>query len=166
MDIDGVDYWIIQNLPDKISKIFIAEYNANFGPHLEVTVPYEENFNRTKFHYSNLGWGVSLKALIKLMDKKGYHFVGTNLAKCNAFFVEKELAEKFKFLIQDTNSLKKVTDIKIREGLDIDGNLALYNEEEKIKSMRKIKLIDLSSNNNKVTTYIEELLNKNEIKSD
>ena len=118
-----------------------------------------------KFHYSNLGWGVSLKALIKLMDKKGYHFVGTNLAKCNAFFVEKELAEKFKFLIQDTNSLKKFTDIKIREGLDIDGNLALYNEEEKIKSMRKIKLIDLSSNNNKVTTF-EELLNKNEIKSD
>ena len=51
LDIDGVDYWIIQNLPDKISKIFIAEYNANFGPHLEFTVPYEENFNRTKFHY-------------------------------------------------------------------------------------------------------------------
>ena len=27
IDIDGIDYWIIDKIPDKISKIFIAEFN-------------------------------------------------------------------------------------------------------------------------------------------
>ena len=39
---------------NKISKIFIAEYNPYFGPDLEITVPYIKNFNRTNYHYSNL----------------------------------------------------------------------------------------------------------------
>lgn len=164
LDIDGVDYWIIESLPNKISKIFIAEYNANFGPQLEVTVPYNENFDRTNFHYSNLGWGMSLKALIKLMDKKGFYFVGTNLAKCNAFFVEKKIAEKFQLKIPNTNDLKKFTKIKIREGLNTEGKLALYNKKDKIKSMHNIKLIDLNSGS-KLTTF-GELLENNEIKSD
>ena len=50
---------------------------------------------------------MSLKALIKLMDKKGFYFIGTNLAKCNAFFVEKKIAEKFQIKIPDLRDLKK-----------------------------------------------------------
>ena len=75
IDIDGVDYWIIKELPNKISKIFVAEFNPLFGPNLEITVPNIENFNRTKYHFSNLCWGMSLKALINIMNKKGYIFV-------------------------------------------------------------------------------------------
>ena len=62
----------------KISKIFIAEYNPYFGSELEITVPNIKNFNRTNYHYSNLCWGVSLKALIKIMELKGYIFIGSN----------------------------------------------------------------------------------------
>ena len=66
LDIDGIDYWILKELPDDISKIIVAEYNPYFGPDLEITVPYSKNFNRSEYHSSNLCWGMSLKALINL----------------------------------------------------------------------------------------------------
>jgi len=86
IDIDGVDYWIIKELPDQISKIFVAEYNPYFGSNLEITVPYLEEFNRSKYHESNLCWGMSLKALINLMLSKGFRFIGSNSLRNNAFF--------------------------------------------------------------------------------
>ena len=70
IDIDGIDYWIIDKIPDKFQKIFIAEFNPVFGPDLEITVPDIDNFNRTKYHHSNLCWGASLKAIINLMKNK------------------------------------------------------------------------------------------------
>ena len=73
IDIDGADYWVIKELPDKILKIFIAEYNPYFGPDLEITVPNIKNFNRTNYHYSNLCWGSSLKAIIDVLKKKVFH---------------------------------------------------------------------------------------------
>ena len=56
-----------------------------FGPNLEITVPNQKDFDRTKYHYSNLCWGTSLKALINLMQGKGYIFLGTNLLKNKLF---------------------------------------------------------------------------------
>jgi len=56
----------------------------------EITIPNIDNFNRTKYHYSNLCFGASLKALIKLMKKKNYVFLGTDLHSINAFFVQKK----------------------------------------------------------------------------
>ena len=70
IDIDGIDYWIIEKLPKNISKIFIAEYNSNFGHELCISVPNINDFNRTKYHHSNLCYGMSLRALIDLMEKK------------------------------------------------------------------------------------------------
>ena len=87
LDVDGIDYWILQALPEKFSKIAVVEYNSIFGPNLEVTIPNITNFDRKKYHYSYLCYGVSLKALIKLMDKKKYVFAGTNIACHNAFFI-------------------------------------------------------------------------------
>ena len=31
LDVDGIDYWIIKNLPAKFSKVVVLEYNSNFG---------------------------------------------------------------------------------------------------------------------------------------
>ena len=85
IDIDSIDYWIIEKLNKRISKIFVAEYNPVFGSDIEVTVPNISGFERNKYHYSNLCYGMSLRALINLMDKKGYYFIGANLQKINAF---------------------------------------------------------------------------------
>jgi len=79
LDIDSIDYWIIDKLKPNISKIFVAEYNPVFGSSLEVTVPNLENFDRSKYHYSHLCYGMSLKALINLMSKKNYYFIGSTV---------------------------------------------------------------------------------------
>ena len=95
IDIDSVDYWIIKELKKNISKIFIAEFNPVFGPDLRVTVPNIDGFDRTKYHYSNLCYGMSLRALIELMEEKNYYFIGTNLQKMNAFFISNVQQRKF-----------------------------------------------------------------------
>ena len=94
LDIDSIDYWIIDKLPKNVSKIFVAEYNPVFGLDLEVTVPNIKGFNRTQYHYSNLCYGMSLRALINKMKTKGYYFVGVNLQKINAFFISDQYEKK------------------------------------------------------------------------
>ena len=103
IDIDGLDFWVIKELPTNFAKICIAEYNPLFGSEYEVTVPNIENFNRTNYHYSNLCWGVSLKGLINLMNEKNFVFLGTNNLKNNEFFVNKEFEQLFKKVISEKN---------------------------------------------------------------
>ena len=109
LDIDGVDYWILEKMPQNFSKIAVLEYNPLFGAELEITVPNIDNFDRTQYHYSNLCFGMSLKAAINLMDKKNFYFVGTNLFRNNAFF---ELYMSFTFRYLKNFSLVKSFDTK------------------------------------------------------
>ena len=43
IDIDGLDFWVIKELPTNFAKICIAEYNPLFGSEYEITVPNIEN---------------------------------------------------------------------------------------------------------------------------
>jgi hypothetical protein len=146
IDIDGIDYWIIKELPKQISKIFIAEYNPVFGPDLEITTPNLNNFNRTKYHHSNLCWGMSLKALIKLMTTKGYFFVGTNLFKNNAFFITNNFQDEFITLTKniDLNNLTNYTNHLFKESRDEDSKLTYLNKDLQIRTIRECDVIDLS----------------------
>ena len=58
LDIDGIDYWIINELPENFAKIAVIEFNPNFGSVAKVTVPNIKEFDRTSYHYSNLCFGV------------------------------------------------------------------------------------------------------------
>lgn len=149
LDVDGIDYWILNKLPPKFSKIAILEFNANFGPDIEVTVPNIHQFNRTDYHYSNLCFGASLKALINLMKSKGFVFVGTNNTCVNAFFVEEGEIEKIKLNLPDTNNLKKYTASCIRESRSINGKLSYLSGINKLKSIYECEVIDLSHSNKK-----------------
>jgi hypothetical protein len=146
LDIDGVDYWIIDSLPPKISKIFIAEYNPFFGHNLEITVPNIKNFNRTNYHYSNLCFGMSLKALINIMKKKGYIFLGVNNLKNNAFFVIESLAANFNKVIDslDLDNLKAYTDCKFMESLDKNNKLQYLLKNQEFDLLKETEVIDLS----------------------
>ena len=146
IDIDGIDYWIIKKLPKKISKIFIAEYNPVFGPDLEITTPNQNSFDRTKYHYSNLCWGMSLKALIKLMISKGYFFVGTNLFKNNAFFIMNDYQDNFTTLTKniDLNDLTNYTNHSFMESRDQNSKLTYLNKDQQIKKIRDCEVVDLS----------------------
>src|SRR6218665_3922963 len=73
VDIDGNDYWVWQSISVINPVIVVSEYNALFGKN-PYSIPYEEDFDFRKKHYSHLYWGASLTALNYLAEKKGYSF--------------------------------------------------------------------------------------------
>ena len=56
-----------------------------------MTVPYDKNFNRTNFHFSNLAFGASIEAFKYISNKKNYIYLGTNSNGVNAYFLEKNI---------------------------------------------------------------------------
>ena len=153
IDIDGLDFWVIKELPTNFAKICIAEYNPLFGSEYEVTVPNIENFNRTNYHYSNLCWGVSLKGLINLMNEKNFVFLGTNNLKNNAFFVNKDYEQLFKKIILKKNiELKNFTNHKFQESRDKNGNLTYLSRKEQLKEVEDCYVINI---NNSLTEKVK-----------
>ena len=146
IDIDSIDYWIIEKLEKNISKIFVAEYNPIFGSELEVTVPNILGFERNKYHYSYLCYGMSLKALINLMDQKGYYFIGTNLQKINAFFILKEFKKENFFPKIKIKSLDNYTNSNIRDSRDRNDHLSYLTGDKKLKEIEECEVINLKDN--------------------
>lgn len=141
LDIDGIDYWILNEIKPRISKIFIVEFNPYFGPHKEVTAPNIKKFDRFKYHPSGFCWGASLKAIINLMNRKGYYFIGTNRLNCNAFFILKELINKINIKLPNTKSLKDFTKAKFIVLKDKNNENTAY---QNIKNdLRKVIVYDL-----------------------
>ena len=145
LDVDGIDYWILEVLPEKLSKIVILEYNPAFGPNLEVTIPNSNDFDRKKYHYSSLCYGASLKALVKLMNKKKYVFVGSNIACFNAFFVLESEVEKLNLNLPNKNDLTKYTTSYIRESRSIENKLNYLSGKQRLKEIENCEVIDLSN---------------------
>ena len=146
LDIDSIDYWIIDKLDANISKVFVAEYNATFGSSLEITVPNLENFNRKDYHYSHLCFGMSLRALINIMTKKNFSFIGTNSVRNNAFFISNNYPIDKYFKNLEIEDINYHVDSNIRESRDLEGNLNYLTGQKKIKEIQDCEVINLSSN--------------------
>ena len=143
IDIDGIDYWVIKSLPDKISKIIVAEYNPYFGSKLEVTVPNIKKFDRFKYNYTGLCFGTSLKALVNLLDRKGYTFVGSNDLNNNAFFVRRDLISKISVKVPTTKDLSIFTDTNFRNSVDKEGKLNYLNKIEILDKIKNCEVTDI-----------------------
>ena len=144
LDIDGIDYWVLEKLPNEFSKIIVVEYNAIFGDKLMVSVPNIKGFQRHKYHYSYLCLGASLNALINLLNKKGYIFLGTNLLRTNAFFVLKKFKDKINLDLSNTNQLNKHVDSHIRESRNKKGRLNYLSGKNRLKEIENCEVVDLS----------------------
>lgn len=90
LDIDGVDYYILQAMLTAgfRPKIIVVEYNSAFGPDKALTVPYQEQFDYTHADPSGLYYGVSVTAWRKYLEKAGYRFVSVDSNGVNAFFID------------------------------------------------------------------------------
>lgn len=127
IDLDGMDYHILNSVCGTMPWILVCEYNALMGSEHAVTVPYQPSFNRTSAHYSNLYWGASLAAFQKVADKFGMALVGVNSAGNNAFFVR---------AAHLPNGLRSLTvkdafkEASFREGRDRAGNLTNLRSSE------------------------------------
>lgn len=131
IDIDGNDYWVWEAINCVEPVILILEYNALFGSDRYITVPYDENFDRTKAHFSNLYFGASLPALHKLSEEKGYSFIGCNLAGNNAYFIRSDKLP---------NNLSKLT---IKEGFKESRFRECRDKKGKLTYPSKVEAIDI-----------------------
>ena len=156
LDIDGVDYWILEKLPKNFSKIVIVEYNSIFGPDFKVSVPNINDFDRSNYHYSNLCFGASLKAMISLLEKKGYVFLGSTKSKVNAFFILKTEVDKISLDIPDIDDLTYYTNSNITESRNVDGQLNYLTGENKLYEISECELVNLHDNSLK---KIKEIYN-------
>ncbi len=149
LDIDGNDYWVMEKLKIK-ADLIICEFNGIFGDIHEITIPYKKNFDRSKEHYSNLYYGCSIRSLISLFLKKKYHFIGTNSAGNNAYFLNKENFELIKNRIRkikifspkfrESRNIKfKKTFLPKYKGIELIKNKNVYD----IKKKKTIKILDL-----------------------
>ena len=144
IDIDGIDYWILESIFVIQPRIIICEYNNVFGNDYAVSVPYDESFDRTEKHYSNLYWGASLPAFKKLLGRRGYYYVGSNSAGNNAFFVQKDCFDRTKIM---GNPEEEFVDAKYRESLDASGQWSYLKGEEKLQAIKNMEVVDLDGGN-------------------
>lgn len=141
VDIDGNDYWVWEAVEAVTPKVVICEYNSVFGAEKKVTIPYDENFVRSRAHHSNLYCGASLGSLIALGQSKGYMCIGSNSAGNNAFFVHRSLEPFFESLSSEAAYVES----RFRESRDINGKLSFLVGVERLKAIRDMPLVDLDS---------------------
>lgn len=143
VDIDGNDYWILQQITNYKPRILICEYNAVFGYDRAVSIPYKEDFYRTEAHYSNLYWGASLQAFVYAAKEKGYTLVGTNSNANNAFFIRNDL---LKYIDFDYSSIN-LPEQKYREARNKEGKISLISGlKNKQYEIANMPLIDVVNN--------------------
>jgi hypothetical protein len=143
LDIDGNDYWVFESLSACSPRIVVIEYNSIFGPTKKLVVPYQEDFNRTLAHHSNLFWGCSLAAVCDLADKKGYRFVGSNRAGNNAFFVRADVAYNVAHITPESGYFPS----RFRESRDTNGAFTfLTAHSDRIQQIGQCEILDLETN--------------------
>jgi hypothetical protein len=88
IDIDSIDYWVLEALSVCSPRVLVMEYNALFGPTRALTLPNAAKPDQAPKGYS----GASLAALEKLARRKGYRLVLCEEAGINAFFLRDDIA--------------------------------------------------------------------------
>ena len=142
VDIDGVDYWVLEAITSYRPRILICEYNSLFGPTRKITVPYDEHFDRTKAHYSNLYFGASLGAMTHLANRMGYELVGSNSKGVNAFFVRRDLMNE---KLQILSAEQAWTPCLTREGRDRNGNLSIIAGNQRLELIKGLPVINVAT---------------------
>lgn len=143
IDLDGNDYYIWDAINIIEPIIVIIEYNSIFGVDRAISTIYDDNFVRSKAHYSNLLFGSSIKSLYQLSISKGYSFIGCNNAGNNAYFVRND---KINDVIKPVTLADGYIESKYRESRDNEGKLTLLNKKEGMNLLNGIKVYNTENN--------------------
>lgn len=141
IDIDGNDYWVLEAIRVVEPAIVVCEYNGLFGPTRAVTVPYDSAFVRHEAHYSGQYYGASIQAFRRLLESRGYRFLGTNSAGVNAFFVHDRVAADILPLIESP-VIWPTTHSDTR---DEHGTLTALRGEARSRLIEDLPVVDLVS---------------------
>jgi hypothetical protein len=142
IDVDGMDYWLLEALSVVSPRVLVAEYNNLFGPERAVTVPYDPAFDRTAAHWSTLYFGASIAAITSLAASKGYALVGSNQAGTNAFFVRRDVVGS----IPERAAEDVWRDSTVRQARDVNGQLLyLGGRAQQLHLIADLPLLDVVS---------------------
>jgi hypothetical protein len=150
IDIDSNDYWVWKAMDVVKPVIVIAEYNSAFGAEHAITIPYQENFDRTRAHTSNLFWGCSLKALCHVAEQKGYALVGCNRQGLNAYFVRKDRLGSLKAVSDEAGYVQS----KFKGAQTVDGKFSYIAIADRLKTIADLTVYDVL---NKQSVKIKDL---------
>ncbi len=123
IDLDGNDYWILENFDLAGVRIVVVEYNSLFGSLMPVAIPPDDSFSRQTAHYSWQYYGASIRSFVDLLAERGFTFVGTNRPGTNAFFVDVNSAEQVHVRPRSAE-LSPFVDFRVREARDASGRLS------------------------------------------
>jgi hypothetical protein len=140
VDIDGVDYHVLEALVDWRARIIIAEYNGQFGHDRPVTVPYDPAFVRSTAHSSNVYYGANLPAFEHLLRARDYALVGVNSVGSNAFFVRRDLLND---RVKEVPLAACTHGPTFREARHQDGALSFATPQQNRAAMGHLPLIDV-----------------------
>ncbi len=142
VDLDGIDYFVLDAINVIQPSILICEFNSVFGPERKISIPYDQKFNRTVAHYSNLYWGTSLPALNYVAEKKGMVLVGVNNAFNNAFFVQKNLLNQI-VMKKTVNELFEYSNY--RESRSPQGKLTYLSGNQRIDLIKGLPVLNVET---------------------
>jgi hypothetical protein len=142
IDIDGNDYWVWKAIQVIYPLIVVVEYNSVFGPNKPWTIPYNHDFIRTKYHYSNLYYGSSILSLIDLAKEKGYVFIGCNSNGNNAYFVR----EDKKKLLKEKSASEGFVLSQFSESRDQSGQLTYIRSDKRLELIRGLPVYNTRDN--------------------
>lgn len=91
LDIDGNDYYLLDELNVINPRVIVLEINHMLGYEKSLSIPYDEKFVAEFKNGVTDYYGASLMAFIKLANSKGYRFVGLNRIATNAFFIRNDI---------------------------------------------------------------------------
>jgi hypothetical protein len=142
IDVDGMDYWLLEALEAARPAILVVEFNANFGDTHRVTVPYSPDFVCGEAHWSMQYFGASLAALEQLAAGKGYSLVGATKNAVNAFFVRNDLLGD----LETTSAAQAWRPSRFLSSRDEAGALTrVRDHRERLRLIRDLPLLDLDS---------------------
>ena len=142
IDLDGNDYYILEEIRDIKASILICEFNPIFGMSRKITVPYSDSFKRFEAHYSGLYWGASISAINSIAQKKGYALVGVSDGFNNAFFVKKELLNS---LVKEISLSEITMTSKYRDSRDKNHNLSFLDQGEQLQLLKGLPVYNIET---------------------
>lgn len=94
LDIDGNDYWVWEAISEISPRLCVFETQNIIPSDRSLTIPYDPDFNSWAKEGSEQNFrSVSLLAMKKLSEKKGYRMIGAHKHGFNVFFLRNDIGQ-------------------------------------------------------------------------
>lgn len=144
IDLDGMDYWILEQVPLEGCSVVVCEYNALLGDD-PVAVPYDPAFERFASHPSGHYYGASLSAMAHQLRSRGFSLVGVTTACVNAFFVRHDLLDRLPFPAPEPAEWSGMTRRLLRDTRTATGGMVSLPPDRQRALLTGLAIVDVTT---------------------